>query len=106
MASKTRRPTAERIAQVGSVAWVLHDDSPQGFSASIHGSENGAFLAALERIKAVVKDKKIEDDDLLAAIKEGDGRAALSALNAIINEVGGEGVGNVYLWVAKQKVME
>lgn len=73
MASKTKQ--AEQAAQVGSVAWVLHDDSPLGYS-------------------------------LLAAIKESDGKAALSAFDAIINDVGGEGTGNVYLWVKKQKIVK
>ncbi len=103
-AEVTAPPTPS--AKVGSAVWVLHDDNPQGYEVSLHASEIGVYDAALVRIHQLVDDGEVDKDneDVLAAIETKDGRAALAAFDAIINEEGREGTGGVFLWVSEQKV--
>lgn len=102
---KRAAPPAPAVKE-GSVAWVLHDDNPQGYEVSVHASEIGAYDAALVRIHGLVDDGEVDKDneDVMAAIEAMDGRAALQAFDAIISEDGDEATGRVHLWITQQTV--
>lgn len=99
--------TSETSKTAGRPAvWALHDDNPQGYEVSLHTSEDGAYAAALQRIKALVADGACDDEegDLAGAIEAGSGRAALDVFEELICNHGGDATGDVYLWITRQEV--
>src|SRR5579883_2074281 len=89
-----------------TTVWIVHDENRHGHTFVPYYSREGAYAAVLATIRSIMEREGQGGiyADVWAAIRSGDGRAALDAFNALASEHGRERCDDTRLTVIEETV--